>query len=325
MLVTLSDLLARAWLFFIQSLGTTTLAFWLTIILSAVTGFAIPLISAFHEEGWEGVVKHCERIVRDGVVVSVGICACTYAGLYGWNLVKATRELFGTTYTATFPIPDGRKLFPALITPVSTGTPKPYYDIGRYSDPVVIVEPEHGPILSSRPGETLGKYSFTITNLGAVPIERINIQKKFFLAEKGLTISFKNLGQEGDAIPKIAPRKSSPSLDLDFRSHLNDANEVAANFPGPSMLGVRIRVTYRSGNDGREFTTWKLYTAFPTGIAAMLFTNGDDMMNDIPSEMRGRFFTPSELLPYVVSEEHWASIVEDVTFDAQGNSIAKQH
>lgn len=239
------------------------------------------------------------------------LVAFTYSGLAIW----ITASPSGGEAVAHNPVPE---------THTSKSKPEVSPDT-LILDPVILIEPEHGIVFSTKPPAVLGKYDIYINNIGVVNIQHVEIEQRFFLAEKSLAIIFKNLGGKREAIPFVGAKQESPPISVDFNldDRLNTAKQVASNFQGLSLLGVRITVKYRA-EDGRPFTLTKLYGSI-SPQAAGIYAEGDGPDRGVPIEYRDKFLTLSEIAPYAVLEEHWTSVIKDVTIDAQGRVITKQH
>jgi hypothetical protein len=199
-------------------------------------------------------------------------------------------------------------------------------------EPIVHIAPERDMLWSTKPGQTLGVFTLDLHNTG-IPIDVVEIEKRYFLAQRSTSIILKRLPDLIDAHKGLLDHGSIFQLSLDFNPFVDDIGEVSANFrEGPSLPGVYIVVRYRRPSDGKSFQTSRAYGALvvPYGAsklpkAVAVFAEKTNMDRPTPEPLSNQFLTLSEVVPYLALPERWISITKEISTDPNGKIRIRQY
>jgi hypothetical protein len=240
--------------------------------------------------------------------------------LAGFGLVQIVRHPPQSEILAAIRgIPDAvyNRMAPLFQKTSATSSPT-----ASLEEPVLHIEPEREIVFSTHPGQKRGVYTITLHNTG-VDVEVMEVEKRYFLAQRGKNVVIKRLGDLTDSHKGLLQHEKKFLISLDFNSYLNDIKEVAANFTeGPSRAGVYIVARFRRHADGKNFAISRAYGLFNFDAAA-IFTEGTSM-DGVPVQLRSQFLTLHEVVPYLDAPEHWTSVTKEVTSDASGNVHVRQ-
>jgi hypothetical protein len=81
------DLLFRTTHYFLTTLGTSLLGFFIPAILS-VAGITMTLVRVFRRQGWAAVIAHWQRSLRKTFVVALAVGFAVYTPIFVWSLVS---------------------------------------------------------------------------------------------------------------------------------------------------------------------------------------------------------------------------------------------
>ena len=195
------------------------------------------------------------------------------------------------------------------------------------SDPVIHIEPEHGMIHSNAGGQTISVFDLRLVNTGLEDIAAPDVVQDYFIAERGPEIVIKDLGGTPvlNHIPALK-RKQAAQLRLDFREHVPIMHEIASNFNGPTLSGVRIRVRFRREADGKEFEITRTYAVFgpiPYGPTKkpqvpVIYTSDADID-------RTRSLRLSDVIPYFDRSGQWVPVTHERSQDKDGRLVHRYY
>lgn len=194
----------------------------------------------------------------------------------------------------------------------------------RLFDPIIHLEPERTTIKpeTGKPG----LFKLSLVNSGLEDIDRIDVSEDYFVALKGQTIIIKNMG----GVPVTNEMKSilkgggdSDTIRIDFSAHIDIMNEVAANFKGPSLRGVKVTVNYRRRADGADFSITRGYGLF--GKGAEMFVTVNSVLDNFPMELRDQFLSLQEVVALFQSPDHWTAVTKEIGSTPNGQQTIRHY